>query len=113
MATRYTRRRFLRDAGSATALIAVGAACGGEDTEDDDAIPAGPNVVSIVHREEIDAAVRRAVALAGGLSDIRKGQVVFIKPNVVHPLISAPAITTNPEVLASVVRIVKARGAKV
>lgn len=107
MSKHYTRRRFLRDAGAASALIAVGLGCG----DSEEAVPA--NVVGIAHREEIEAAVQAAVALAGGLSDIRSGQVVFIKPNVVHPFISGPAITTNPEVLAAVVRMVKARGATV
>lgn len=109
MAKDYTRRRFLRDAGAATALLAAGASCAGED--EDAPVPAGPNAVAIVHREEIEAAVRRAVALAGGLADIQRGQTVFIKPNVVHPFVLEPGITTNPEVLAAVVRLVKERGA--
>lgn len=108
MATHPTRRRFLRDAGAASALVALGLGCG-----DNEELPAGPNVVGVAHREEIEAAVAAAVALVGGLSDIRSGQVVFIKPNVVHPFITGPAITTNPGVLAAVVRLVKARGATV
>jgi uncharacterized protein (DUF362 family) len=106
----YTRRGFLKEAGSATALVAVGVSCGGEAEEE---WPATPNAVGIAHREKIEAAVQAAVALVGGLSDIRSGQTVFIKPNAVHPFVTAPAITTNPEVLAAVVRMVKARGATV
>lgn len=75
MARHYTRRRFLRDAGSATALIAVGMSCGGD--EDEEAIPAGPNVVAITHREEIDAAVRRAVALGLGIASPLEAELRF------------------------------------
>ncbi len=69
------------------------------------------NIVSIVHRDDIAQAVQTAIDLAGGLDDIEPGQTVFIKPNVVHPFVNGPAITTNTEVIKAIVRICKARGA--
>ena len=62
----------------------------------------------------IEKAVRASVEAAGGLSEIEPGQRVLIKPNMCGPAIgeSYPGrITTNPEVLRAVIRIVKDKGA--
>jgi uncharacterized protein (DUF362 family) len=74
-----------------------------------------PAVVSAVGvTASIAAAVREAVAAAGGLEEIEKGQRVMIKPNVCGPAIRAKypgRITTNPEVVRAVIRLVQERGA--
>jgi len=58
----------------------------------------------------IEQAVREAVAAAGGLGDFEKGQRVMIKPNACGP---NESITTNPEVIRAVIRLVKERGCHV
>jgi uncharacterized protein (DUF362 family) len=72
--------------------------------------PSGKVTVGIVKRANIDEAVARAVELAGGLDAIQPGQTVFIKPNAVSDrAIGTPGIRTSNEVLAAVVKLVKAR----
>jgi uncharacterized protein (DUF362 family) len=71
-------------------------------------------VVSVVGELDVDAAVARAVELAGGLDAIQPGQTVFIKPNAVHGSVAGmPGVITGFEVLGAVVRLVKERGARV
>ncbi len=59
-------------------------------------------------------AVREAVEAAGGLAEIEPGQRVMIKPNITGPatptVFDGP-ITTSPEVVRAVIRLVKERGA--
>jgi uncharacterized protein (DUF362 family) len=65
-------------------------------------------------KESIEKAVREAVSAAGGLAEIERGQRVFIKPNITGPAIRGiypGRITTHPEVLRAVIRLVKERGA--
>jgi uncharacterized protein (DUF362 family) len=70
--------------------------------------------VAIVGGADVENAVRRAIALAGGLDEIRTGQTVFIKPNVVHQgVVGMPGAITSFEVLGAIVRLVKERGARV
>ena len=67
-------------------------------------------------RDSIERAVREAVEAAGGLGAIDKGQRVLIKPSMVGPALGSfypGRITTNPEVLRAVIRLVKERGAHV
>ncbi len=67
-------------------------------------------------RYSVYAAVRDAVQAAGGLDEIEPGQSVMIKPNMCGPAIRKKypgPITTNPEVLRAVIRLVKERGAHV
>ena len=62
----------------------------------------------------VEKAVREAVEAAGGLSEIERGQRVMIKPNMagpVTPTVFPGPITTNPEVVRAVIRLVKERGA--
>ncbi|RQW77218.1 MAG: DUF362 domain-containing protein, partial [Geobacter sp.] len=70
----------------------------------------GNALVAVVRGRNVDAMVREAVALIGGLDRIDvKGKKVLVKPNVVsdapHP------ITTNPEVVRAVVRLLYEEGA--
>lgn len=70
----------------------------------------GHSLVSVVRGRDVDAAVRRAVALIGGLEpmDVR-GREVVIKPNC-NSGDPYPA-TTNPAVVSSVVRLLYEAGA--
>ncbi len=64
--------------------------------------------------DSIERAVREAVEMAGGLQEIEKGQKVMIKPNICGPAIGDKypgRITTNPEVVRAVIKLVKERGA--
>lgn len=75
-------------------------------------------VAARVVRGETDImdAVREAVIAAGGLAEIEPGQTVVIKPNMCGPAIKdhyPGRITTHPEVLRAVIRLVKERGAKI
>jgi uncharacterized protein (DUF362 family) len=66
--------------------------------------------VGIARGSNIEEAVRRAVALAGGMGFIKEGQTVLIKPNVTGALKSPT--TTNPEVLYATIKLVAERGPK-
>jgi len=64
--------------------------------------------------DSIESTVREAVEAAGGLEEIERGQRVFIKPNMCGPGrgdIDVGRVTTKPEVLRAVIRLVKERGA--
>ena len=66
--------------------------------------------------DSIEAAVLEAVEAAGGIDEIERGQTVMIKPNMCGPAVGDKIpgrITTNPEVIRAVIRMVKRRGAKV
>jgi uncharacterized protein (DUF362 family) len=54
------------------------------------------------------AATRTAVRLAGGLDFIQQGQTVLVKPNICCP--GAHPATTSPEVLSTVLELVRERG---
>jgi uncharacterized protein (DUF362 family) len=70
----------------------------------------GRTTVAIVHRDNLDDAVARAVELAGGLEAIQPGQSVFIKLNAVSDrAIGTPGIRTSNEMLAAVIKLVKTR----
>jgi len=63
-------------------------------------------------REVVEAAVRQAVNLLGGMSAmVSAGERVLIKPNLLLPTPPKRAVTTHPSVLAAVVRLVKEAGA--
>ncbi len=66
--------------------------------------------VGVAKEENIRKSVRKAVELCGGMNFIKPGDTVLIKPNV-NSNDPYPG-TTNPEVLAEVIEIVKEKGAK-
>lgn len=71
----------------------------------------GKALVAIARGKDMYGMVRRAVAALGGLEKIGiRGKTVLVKPNVVseapHP------ITTNPEVVRAVVRLLYEEGAE-
>ena len=65
-------------------------------------------------REDIAAAVRRAVTLAGGLPEaVRPGATVLLKPNLVEiPYTRESGAVTHPEVCRAVAEMVRERGAR-
>jgi uncharacterized protein (DUF362 family) len=74
-----------------------------------------PATVALARAEKsIEQAVREAVEAAGGLNEIEKGHRVIIKPNMVIPSnggLKTGRVTTHPEVVRAVIRLVKERGA--
>lgn len=124
----WNRRRFLGTAGVSALMAALTPACALKnslrakpepETQPRPAIRVYPDlppaVVSVVGvKDSIAAAVREAVAAAGGIAEIEKGQRVMIKPNLCGPALGARypgRITTHPEVVRAVIRLVKERGA--
>ena len=62
-------------------------------------------------REEVDSAVREAVSVLGGMDAfIKPGDSVLIKPNMLAAKPPEKAVTTHPEVVRAVVRLVKEAG---
>lgn len=67
--------------------------------------------VSVVKiKDGIDAAVREAVDIAGGL-EIKPGERLLIKPNMSCGKPSGTGLVTNTDVVAAVVRLVQDQGA--
>jgi uncharacterized protein (DUF362 family) len=93
------------EAGAALGILATSAHCS-------PGSPAGPRVdVGVASATDVEAAVRAAVELAGGLGDIGPGKTVFIKPNGVYA-VARPGVTTSPAVIQAVVKLVKERNPK-
>ncbi len=62
-------------------------------------------------RERTYEAVKRAVDLLGGIGAfVRPGQQVLLKPNLLKAGSPDAAVTTHPEVLRSVIRLVRSAG---
>lgn len=113
-----SRRSFL--GATSAALLAAASGCSADDEparEDGRYAPvpvepgrAAVGVVGAPDPTDVDHAVRRAIALAGGLDAIGPGQTVFIKPNAVHGVTTGlPGIVTSHAVLAAVIRAVRSR----
>jgi uncharacterized protein (DUF362 family) len=66
------------------------------------------SIVSIatVHGDRVDDAVRHAVDLIDGLSALKPGDLVLIKPNLVKPAASGSGIVTDARVTDAVARLV-------
>jgi uncharacterized protein (DUF362 family) len=123
----FSRRWFLKSAACAAGVSIVGPRAFGKEKEppvNQEVIPptriypAMPlaTVAMVGVKDSIYAAVQEAVMAAGGLDEIKSGQTVMIKPNMCGPAIKDKypgRITTNPEVIRAVIKLVKARGAKV
>ncbi len=62
----------------------------------------------------VQAAVKRAVELAGGITAfVKPGSKVLLKPNLFQPKEPQLSITTHPEVVRAVARILKEIGCKI
>jgi uncharacterized protein (DUF362 family)/ferredoxin len=63
--------------------------------------------------ERVEAAVRRAVDLLGGMAAfVQPGQRVLLKPNLVRPAAPDRAVSTHPTVVAAVARLVAEAGGR-
>jgi len=63
--------------------------------------------------DRVEAAVRRAVDLVGGMGAyVRPGQRVLLKPNLVRPAPPDRAVSTHPTVVAAVARLVAEAGGR-
>jgi len=61
--------------------------------------------------KELDAHVRKAIEMAGGLGDVvKKGDTVIIKPNIVALFVHETAATTDPRVCRTIADMVKELG---
>jgi uncharacterized protein (DUF362 family)/Pyruvate/2-oxoacid:ferredoxin oxidoreductase delta subunit len=64
-------------------------------------------------QERVEQAVRRAVDLLGGISlFVKPGDRVLIKPNLLKACPPSGAVTTHPEILRAVIRLVREAGGK-
>ncbi|MEJ2722996.1 MAG: DUF362 domain-containing protein, partial [bacterium] len=71
------------------------------------------SVMSVVKGEDAAAATAKAVAAIGGMpAFVSKGDVVIVKPNIGWDRIPEQAATTNPHVVAELVRLALEAGAK-
>jgi len=96
-----SRRDFLRQAALAAAAIGLGAP----------ALSRGAGPVRLVKVQgpgvpaDVAAAVKRALAPLGGMAAfVGKGARVLVKPNMGFPTVPAVRTTTDPRVVAAVVR---------
>jgi uncharacterized protein (DUF362 family)/NAD-dependent dihydropyrimidine dehydrogenase PreA subunit len=63
--------------------------------------------------EKVQYAVRHSIDLLGGIgSFIRSGERVLIKPNLLKGRPPADAVTTHPEIVRAVIRLVQQAGAR-
>jgi len=115
-----SRRTFLKISGIAAAGLALPIGCSSSQPAEDirtdgvyrlmmPPVPIGAATVGIVGYGDIEAKVKRAIELAGGLSEIQSGDTVVIKPNLTTGYTLATRVTTHPEVLRAVIRAVKER----
>lgn len=66
------------------------------------------SIVSIVKGKDPKVMMKKAIDLLGGLdSYVKSGQMVLIKPNVCGGVPGKPGSFTNPEVLASVIKLLR------
>jgi len=78
----------------------------------------GGTVVALVRCEDydpqaVDSAVRRSVALLGGMSAfVKPGDQVLLKPNLLAARAPERRITTDPEIVRSVARLVLEAGGR-
>ncbi len=68
--------------------------------------------VAVVKGKQIDQMVKEAVSMVGGIESVVKpGDNVLVKPNICLPLPPEKGDSTNPEVVAALVRLAKEAGA--
>jgi len=109
----YTRRDFIRRAlGLGLAAYGLGKGlklAGGESAAE----AAGKPTVVVARNRKPAELVRAAVDALGGMGKfVKRGNTVLVKPNIGWARKPEQAATTNPEVVAEVVRLCKAAGAR-
>src|SRR3989339_7059 len=61
---------------------------------------------------KVEEGVRQALDLIGGIGKfVRPGERILLKPNLLSPKPPERAITTHPEVIRAMIRLVKEAGA--
>lgn len=114
--TKFTRREFLIGAGAAGAFAAIGG-CDADKTGNAPARRAklpekGKSTLAISSGKDPAKITAAAVAALGGMSVfVKKGDLVVIKPNAAWARRPEDAATTNPQVLAALVKMCKQAGA--
>jgi uncharacterized protein (DUF362 family) len=126
---RFTRSEFLKLAAlggaGATLLSACGgsgsapvsgeapAARNGRQTSPSAAASSAPSTLAVATGASPADNTARALAALGGMAAfVRPGDVVVVKPNIVTARAPEYAATTNPEVVAALVRLAREAGAK-
>ena len=104
-----TRRDFLRHAAAAgVAAAGFGGLVDGPSAE----AAAGPTI-AVASKRDPAGLVRASVQALGGMGKfVKKGAVVLVKPNIGWARKPEQAATTNPEVVAEIVRLCKQAGAR-
>lgn len=70
------------------------------------------NLVSCPDYDSVPSAISRLVEGLGGMGRfVKPGQSVLIKPNLLSDHVPEDAVTTHPEVVRALIRLVKAEGA--
>jgi uncharacterized protein (DUF362 family) len=105
-----SRRDFLRrTAAAGLAVYGIGELAG----LDGAAEAAGPPTIAVASKRSPAQLVQAAVDGLGGMKQfVKPGNMVVLKPNVAWARTPEQAATTNPEVVAEVVRLCKAAGAR-
>jgi len=68
--------------------------------------------LAVVQNGDPAALVQKAIDMMGGISRfVKKGNVVVVKPNIGWDRVPEQAATTNPDVVAAIVRLCKQAGA--
>jgi len=108
-----TRREFFRRA-AALGVAAYGLAEGGWLLlGEEGALAAARPTIVVASKREPAALVRAAVDGLGGMKRfVKPGAVVLVKPNMAWARKPEQAATTNPQVVAEVVRLCRAAGAR-
>ena len=76
------------------------------------AVAAG-TILAVARGTSAGTNARKAIAAIGGMRKfVSAGDVVVIKPNIGHPRAPKYAVTTNPSVVATLVRLARQAGAK-
>lgn len=116
--------RVLRLGGASAATIGLGALLAGRDRRPEEAaaldvardhrVPDAADLPELVvaQGDSPAAITRRALDEIGGMARfVQKGRTVVVKPNIAWDRLPEQAATTNPEVVAEVVRLCLAAGA--
>ena len=107
-----TRRDFFRKA-AAAGLAAYGLSELAGLDESGEAEAAGPPTIVVASKKKPAQLVRAAVDALGGMKKfVKPGNTVVLKPNIAWARKPEHAANTNPEVVAELVRMCKAAGAR-
>jgi uncharacterized protein (DUF362 family) len=101
--SRHSRRDFLR-------IVGASAVMSGALPKSLAAALTPTATVGMASNPSVAQALRQAIEMAGGLGFIKPGQSVLLKPNQVAPMWHP--LTTNPEVLFELAKIVGEAGAR-